>query len=60
MSQNATIKDHQAHAAGTFTKRVGSTIYQVGVHFSKSTTETINDKIARLTKNEGGGKAVND
>ena len=44
--------------AGVFTKRVGYTTYCVGVHFSKISTETAQDKILRLVKNEAqSGKA---
>lgn len=35
-----------------FTKRIGSTNYRVSVHFSKTSRETMNDKILRLMKNE--------
>ena len=31
-----------------FTKRLGSTTYQVSVHFSSTSKETMNDKIIRL------------
>lgn len=37
---------------GSFTKRIGSTNYRVSVHFSKTSHETINDKILRLVKKE--------
>jgi len=33
-------------------KRIGSTTYEVSVHFSQTSKETVNDKIARLIKNE--------
>ena len=33
-------------------KRIGSTTYQVAVHFSQTGSETINDKILRLIRNE--------
>ena len=36
----------------SFTKRIGSTNYRVSVHFSKTSSETINDKILRLAKKE--------
>jgi len=36
----------------TFTRRIGSTVYRVGVHFSRTSKETVNDKINRLVKNE--------
>ena len=45
---------------GTFSRRIGSTTYQVGVHFSRTSGETVNDKIARLIRNDTqSGKAVN-
>jgi len=48
-----------AHAAGTFTKRIGYTTYHVGVYFSGTSTETVQDKILRLVKNEAAtGKEV--
>ena len=44
--------------AVTFTKRIGCTTYRVGVHFSEVSTETAQDKILRLVKNEAqNGKA---
>ena len=33
---------------GTFTHKIGNTTYIVGVHFSKTSKETIEDKIERL------------
>ena len=36
-----------------FLKRIGSTTYVVSVHFSKASTETIEDKILRLLESEG-------
>ena len=57
MQTAATKKDNPA---GTFTKRIGSTTYRVGVHFSRTSKETANDKIARLVKSEAqNDKAVN-
>ena len=44
---------------GAFTKRIGSTNYRVNVHFSKTSHETMNDKIMRLIRNEAAsGKAA--
>ncbi|MDL2232392.1 transposon-encoded TnpW family protein [Ruminococcaceae bacterium OttesenSCG-928-L11] len=31
---------------------MGSTTYRVGIHFSRTSRETMNDKIIRLVKNE--------
>ena len=43
-----------------FTKRIGSTFYEVTVHFSKTSQENINDKVKRLIRNEViNSKAVN-
>ena len=40
-------------------KRIGSTYYEVSVHFSKTSKETINDKILRLIRNEvSSGRTV--
>ena len=35
-----------------FAKRIGSVTYMVGVHFKKGATETMDNKIMRLIKNE--------
>ncbi len=43
--------------AGTFTKRIGSTTFRVGVYYSDTSRETMDDKIIRLIRNEAG-KAV--
>lgn len=34
-------------------RRVGSTTYTVNVYFSNNTSETLEDKILRLARNEG-------
>jgi hypothetical protein len=44
--------EQQPREGGTFTKRIGSTNYRVSVHFSKTSRETMHDKILRLIKNE--------
>lgn len=55
--QTAT-KPEQPQEARTFTKRIGSTTYRVGVHFSRTSRETMSDKVMRLVKNEAAdGKA---
>ena len=43
---------------GSFTRRIGSTTYTVGVHFSGTSKDTINDKIVRLVRREAEEKAV--
>jgi hypothetical protein len=48
----APIKEQTTCEAGAFTRRIGHTVYCVGVHFSGTSTETVKDKILRLAKTE--------
>lgn len=52
MQTATTPKEQPNREPGVFTKRIGSTNYRVSVHFSKTSRETMNDKILRLVKNE--------
>ena len=36
----------------TMLKRIGITTYQIAVHFSNTSRETISDKVARMIKND--------
>ena len=49
-----TMPNHKARTceAGAFYKRIGSTTYRVGIHFSWSSKETAQDKIVRLVRME--------
>lgn len=38
--------------AQSFVKRIGSTVYEVNVHFNPNTKETMNDKILRLMQTD--------
>ncbi len=43
----------------TIRRRIGNTTYNVTVHFSKTSRETMNDKILRLVRNDAAlGKAA--
>ena len=42
-----------------FKKRIGNTVYHVNVHYSRTSKETINDKITRLVKNDVSEMGVN-
>jgi len=42
------------HEGRRFTRRIGNTNYRIGVHFSKTSRETMDDKILRMMKNEVG------
>ncbi len=50
---------HEGEQTAIFTRRIGSTVYRVGVHFSRTSKETLNDKITRLAKNDVSGRAAN-
>ena len=57
--QQTTANKERPREAGRFSKRVGSTVYRVNVHFSRTSKETANDKIIRLIRNESmAGKRV--
>ena len=49
-------KSHTSEQPPTFTQKIGNTTYKVGVHFSKTSKESMTDKILRLIKNEGSIK----
>jgi len=51
--QTATEKTEQPR---TFTRRIGSTTYRVGVHYSRTSRETANDKIARLVRHDAAAR----
>ena len=36
----------------TINRRIGTTVYKVSVHYSKTSAEDVNDKIVRLIKND--------
>ena len=44
--------DSAPEDAPALVKKIGRTTYMVRVHFSKTSTETMSDKIKRMLKNE--------
>jgi len=50
--KQATANKERPRESARFSKRVGSTVYRVNVHFSRTSKETAKDKIIRLIKNE--------
>ena len=53
MAQNTMAeKAPKANPVGTFTMRIGNTTYVIGVHFSQTSKETMDDKVLRLIKND--------
>ena len=49
---NQTVNIERVADTSRFTKRIGSTVYNVGIYFKQDATETMEDKILRLIKNE--------
>ena len=47
-----TIKAKNTTPAGTFNMRIGNTTYVIGVHFSKTSKDTLEDKMKRLMRDE--------
>lgn len=61
MSESTIEKTPNAPARPvTMLKRIGSTTYEVAIHFSATSKETVNDKIARLIKNEAVDRKAAD
>ena len=48
----AKTKAAQTSPAGTFSMKLGKTTYMVGVHFSQTAKETMEDKIKRMLREE--------
>lgn len=48
----AKTKAGQASPAGTFSMKLGKTTYVVGVHFSQTAKDTLEDKMKRLMKDD--------
>ena len=55
----AMVKDvAKTNKAGGFTKRIGHTTYRVGIHFSDTSRETMDEKIIRIIRNESTERAA--
>ena len=53
MNQNThPTKKPKATPAGTFNMRMGNTTYVIGVHFSKTSKDTLEDKMKRLMRDD--------
>ena len=46
------VKIQRVADTSRFNKRIGSIIYEVGIHFKKDAKETMDKKIIRLIKND--------
>lgn len=54
--QTTTLKTNTKQEPRIYKRRIGSTTYRVGVHFSSTNRETFDDKIIRLIRNESIGR----
>ena len=57
MKPTPTKAERPPREPNAFTRRIGSTTYTVGVHFSNTSKDTVNDKIVRLVRREAEEKA---
>ncbi|MFT9057185.1 MAG: transposon-encoded TnpW family protein [Ethanoligenens sp.] len=48
------MEQKQEHQPVKFTESIGSTTYEVSIHFSKTSNETMTHKILSLIKNDTG------
>ncbi|RGU19221.1 hypothetical protein DWW89_16095 [Agathobacter rectalis] len=46
------VKAPKTNPAGTFSMRMGNTTYVIGVHFSKESKDTLEDKMKRLMRDD--------
>jgi len=51
-SEGGIVLTTKTEEPNVITKRIGYTTYRASVHFSKTSKETISDKIIRLIKND--------
>ena len=49
---NCTVKKITASEPFVLQRRIGSTLYKVGIHFNPEAKETLNEKVQRLLKND--------
>ena len=53
MAQNNKVtQTPKANSAGSFSMRMGSTTYIIGVHFSQTSKDTLEDKMKRLMRDD--------
>ena len=53
MAENTTpTKEPKEIPAGSFSMRMGSTTYIIGVHFSAESKDTLEDKVKRLMRED--------
>ena len=58
-NKNKPVNIQRVADTSRFAKRIGSVTYEVGIHFKKGATETMDNKIMRLIKNDMAHPAIN-
>jgi len=54
----ATVKTGPQREKRILTRRIGATTYRVGMHYSKTSHESFDDKVIRLIRNDSIGRKV--
>jgi hypothetical protein len=49
---NSKVTGREITEPSKYEQRIGSTVYRVSVHFSRTSTDTIEDKLLRLMERE--------
>jgi len=52
MQTSKSLRENINAQSGRFTKRIGSTLYEVNVYFCEAGKESLEDKIFRLAEND--------
>ena len=52
MQTSKAERENNNARSGWFTKRIGSTVYRISLYFPDEETETLENKILRLVKND--------
>jgi len=60
MQKNTMIEKTSTHATPTIKKRIRTTNYIVGIHFSTTSDESVRDKVLRLIKNDMAKKQTHN
>ena len=49
---NSAATERDSAEPAKYEKRIGNTVYRVSVHFSQTSTDTVEDKLLRLMESE--------
>jgi len=54
----ATVRADPKREKRILTRKIGATTYRVGMHYSKTSNESFDDKVIRLIRNDSTGRKV--